>query len=289
MKKIYLFGALLATFNLANAQSSAPSTTVVISQFYGAGGNTNAIYNRDYVELYNLSNSTVDISGWTIQYQSATNVANPWNFNTIPAGQTIAPGKYYLIAFGAAGANGAALPVTPDFDSTTTPLNLSGTTGRLALVSSGTALPAGCSSSNIVDNVSYGSTAVCFEGTGPAPSTSSILADFRLGNGATDTNNNNNDFEAKTPSPRNSSTTLSVDQNNISGLSVFPNPAKQFLNITSASFAEKQVVLYDVLGKVALTAKVTNQSLNIASLPKGVYVAKITEEGKVATRKVVIE
>ncbi|WP_136667378.1 T9SS type A sorting domain-containing protein [Flavobacterium sp. H122] len=76
---------------------------------------------------------------------------------------------------------------------------------------------------------------------------------------------------------------------NISGLQVYPNPAKQFLNITSASFAEKQVVLYDVLGKIALTAKVTNQPLNVASLPKGVYVAKITEEGKIATRKVVIE
>lgn len=84
--------------------------------------------------------------------------------------------------------------------------------------------------------------------------------------------------------------TLSNDKfDNITGLKVYPNPAKQFLNITSASFAEKQVVLYDVLGKVALTGKVTNQPLNVASLPKGVYVAKITEEGKIATRKVVIE
>lgn len=83
--------------------------------------------------------------------------------------------------------------------------------------------------------------------------------------------------------------TLSVAQNNISGLKVYPNPAKNTLYVTSASFAEKQVELYDVLGKVALSTKVTNQAVNIASLPKGVYVAKITEEGKTATRKVVIE
>ncbi|MCL9809555.1 T9SS type A sorting domain-containing protein [Flavobacterium luminosum] len=76
---------------------------------------------------------------------------------------------------------------------------------------------------------------------------------------------------------------------NIAGLQVYPNPAKTNLFVTSNSFAEKQVVLYDVLGKVALKAKVTNQPISVTSLPKGVYIAKITEEGKTATRKVVIE
>lgn len=85
------------------------------------------------------------------------------------------------------------------------------------------------------------------------------------------------------------SSTLGVSENNISGLQVYPNPAKTSLFVTSNSFAEKQVVLYDVLGKVALKAKVTNQPISVTSLPKGVYIAKITEEGKTATRKVVIE
>lgn len=85
------------------------------------------------------------------------------------------------------------------------------------------------------------------------------------------------------------SSTLGVSENNITGLSLYPNPAKQTLNITSASFAEKEVVLYDALGKVALTTKVSNQPINITSLAKGLYVAKITEEGKTATRKIVVE
>lgn len=84
--------------------------------------------------------------------------------------------------------------------------------------------------------------------------------------------------------------TLQNDKfDNIPGLSLYPNPAKQTLNITSASFAEKEVVLYDALGKVALTTKVSNQPINITSLAKGLYVAKITEEGKTATRKIVVE
>ncbi|WP_428224107.1 T9SS type A sorting domain-containing protein [Flavobacterium sp.] len=76
---------------------------------------------------------------------------------------------------------------------------------------------------------------------------------------------------------------------NIAGLRVSPNPATTELNILSDSFAAKTVEMYDVLGKVALKATVTSQPLNISGLAKGVYVAKITEEGRVATRKVVVE
>lgn len=84
-------------------------------------------------------------------------------------------------------------------------------------------------------------------------------------------------------------TTLGVKENNISGLKVYPNPAKNNLFVSSDSFAEKQVELYDVLGKVALKTKVTNAPINLSGLTSGVYVVKVTEEGKTATRKIVIE
>ncbi|RVU90790.1 T9SS type A sorting domain-containing protein [Flavobacterium columnare] len=75
----------------------------------------------------------------------------------------------------------------------------------------------------------------------------------------------------------------------ISGLQVYPNPTHSVLNITSNSFSEKQIELYNLLGKIALSTKTTNQIVDITSLAKGVYIAKVTEEGKVATRKIVIE
>lgn len=84
-------------------------------------------------------------------------------------------------------------------------------------------------------------------------------------------------------------TTLNVAQNNIDGLKVYPNPAKNTLYITSDSFATKEVELFDVLGKSVLNTKVINNTVNISSLSKGVYVVKITEEGKTATRKIVVE
>ncbi|GAA4759792.1 MULTISPECIES: T9SS type A sorting domain-containing protein [Flavobacterium] len=82
---------------------------------------------------------------------------------------------------------------------------------------------------------------------------------------------------------------LSVAQNNITGLKVYPNPAKNTLYVTSDSFTAKEVQLYDVLGKSVLNTKTVNNTVNISSLSKGVYVVKITEEGKTATRKIVVE
>lgn len=286
MKKIYLLGALLVTAISTHAQ-------IVISQFYGAGGNSGATYNIDYVELFNNTANPVSINGWSIQYNSATGTS-AWLYNSLP-NATIQPYSYYLVTFGNAGTNGSALPVTADFNYTGTtpaPLNLSGSNGRLALVSVATAKPAGCITADLIDMVGYG-TGNCFE-TQATAALSSTTAAIRLNGGCRDTNNNSTDFSVTTPNPRNSSSstnncTLSVSENNIPGLSIYPNPTKQSLYITSASFVEKDVVLYDVLGKVALSSKVANQPINVTSLPKGVYVAKITEEGKTATRKVVIE
>jgi Secretion system C-terminal sorting domain len=82
---------------------------------------------------------------------------------------------------------------------------------------------------------------------------------------------------------------LSIAQNQISGLNVYPNPVTNGkLSITSDSNESKAVVIYDILGKQVLSTVVTNQVVNVSDLTSGVYVIKITEEGKTATRKLVI-
>jgi hypothetical protein len=203
MKKLYFL--ILVLFVTISTQAQ-----VVISQVYGGGGNSGATYNKDFVELFNKGTSAVDISGWSIQYQSATNVANAWNFNVIPANSTIQPGKYFLIAFGAASTtNGVALP-TIDFDyvsGTPAPLAMAAASGRVALVNTNTALPMGCNAgnTNIVDLVGFGPTTVCSE-TSPTAVLSVTLSAQRLNNGCTDNNNNSTDFNIAVPAPRNSST-----------------------------------------------------------------------------------
>lgn len=84
--------------------------------------------------------------------------------------------------------------------------------------------------------------------------------------------------------------TLSTkDFNNISGLKMYPNPAKNVLNIASDSFASKNIEIYTMLGKKVLASEVVNGSVNISALAKGIYVVKIKEEDKTATRELVVE
>lgn len=83
---------------------------------------------------------------------------------------------------------------------------------------------------------------------------------------------------------------LSVKQNAISGLSVYPNPVtKGTLYITSNSASAKSVAIFDVLGKQVLNAKTANNAVNVSSLKGGIYIVKITEDGKTDTKKLVIE
>ena len=142
---------------------------VRISQAYGGGGNTGATLKNDFIELYNAGASTVSLSGWSIQYVSATASTGSYTITTLSG--SIGPKKYYLIKQ-AAGVGGTQDLPTPDATGT---IAMTATGFRLALVSNTTPL-AVTSSANavgIVDFVGASSTALTYEGTGPAPATGS--------------------------------------------------------------------------------------------------------------------
>src|SRR5262249_48955967 len=125
---------------------------VVISQLYGGGGNNGATYANDFVELYNPSGLTFDLTGWSLQYTSAT--GNGWEFPMQPLGGTIAPGEYYLISLASGGTDGLPLPAA----NINGEINMSSTTGKVALVSNFEALVGNCplGDPDIVDFVGYG-------------------------------------------------------------------------------------------------------------------------------------
>lgn len=173
---------------------------IVISQIYGGGGNSGATYHNDFVELYNPTSAAVDTGGWTIQYASSTGT-----FTQVqPLGGVIQPGEYYLIALASGGANGAALPLANVVGS----INMSGTTGKVALSNAGDGYLSGCpiGDPSLVDFVGYGTGADCREGgitsAANAPAPSNTTADFRKNGGLTDTNVNSFDFVAAAPNPR---------------------------------------------------------------------------------------
>jgi hypothetical protein len=191
---------VLACVVLAVPAAHGATSSVVISQVFGGGGNSGAPYTNDFVELLNRGASPVDLSSWTVQYASAASTS----WSTTALSGSIQPGHYYLVQL-AGGTVGAPLPA-PDATGTT---SLAGTGGKVALVRDGTALTCGasagsCSASSLVEDfVGYGS-ATDYEGGGPAPALSNTTAAMRADAGCTDTNSNSADFAAAAPSPRNS-------------------------------------------------------------------------------------
>src|SRR6478672_1301707 len=197
----------------------AASPGLVISQVYGGGGNTGATYLNDYVELFNRGTVDVPLSGLSLQYASATGTgAFGANANALtPLAGTLAAGHYILVREASGGTAGAPVDGFDIDDST--PINMSGTAGKVALVSSATSLGCNggsiiCSSAQlaqIIDLVGYGTGANganFFEGSAPAPTLSNTLAGFRAAEGCTDTDQNSTDFSAATPAPRNGASPL---------------------------------------------------------------------------------
>lgn len=73
----------------------------------------------------------------------------------------------------------------------------------------------------------------------------------------------------------------------ISGLQVYPNPAKNILNITTDLNSTKNVEIYDMIGKKVLVEN-TQSQINVSSLVTGMYIVKITEDGKTSTKRLAI-
>ena len=175
----------------------AGAANIRISQVYGGGGNSGAIYNRDYVELFNPTDVDVDLTGWSIVYASATGTT--WTYNDL-SGQ-IKAHSYYLLGL-ASGSVGSNLPAVD----ASRPQNLSGTNGKVVLVNRKTPLLTGsCPTGDpIIDFVGYGGTANCYE-VSPTETLSNATAAIRKNAGCTDADNNSTDFEVAAPTPRNSS------------------------------------------------------------------------------------
>jgi predicted extracellular nuclease len=179
----------------APAQAVDTASSVVISEVYGGGGNSGAPYNKDFVELFNGGASPIDVTGWSVQYSSATGTA--WQPTALSG--AIAAGGYYLIAE-SGGATGADLP-TPDASGA---LALSAASGKVALVSgSASALSCGASCSSatgVVDFVGYG-TANDAAGTA-TPALSNATSAQRKENPLVNTGNNATDFVIAAPTPK---------------------------------------------------------------------------------------
>lgn len=184
-----------STFIELTVDAPSASGPIVISQVYGGGGNSGALYRNDFIELFNRGTTPVSLSGWSVQYTSSA--GSSWQVT--PLSGLIQPGRYFLVQQ-AAGAGGTLNLPAPDG---TGAIAMAAGSGKVALVHSVLPLVGSCpTGSMIIDFVGYGS-ANCFEGTGAAATLSNTTAALRRQGGCVDSENNASDFFAGSPTPSN--------------------------------------------------------------------------------------
>ncbi|MBK9508342.1 MAG: lamin tail domain-containing protein [Cytophagaceae bacterium] len=62
----------------------------------GNGGNSSAKYNQDYIILYNNGSSNVNLTGWSLQFNTASSTTTNWF--KLDLGSTIQAKGFLLIA-----------------------------------------------------------------------------------------------------------------------------------------------------------------------------------------------
>lgn len=194
--------ALALGFSLAPGLTTSAQAAVVapgkiqINEVYGGGGNSGAELTHDFVELTNSSDTDVDISGWTLNYASAT---GSFGSSSMTLSGTVPAGGTFLVQLAQGNGGSTALPGA---DATGT-LAMGGSAGTIALTDTDGALVCSaeaCSEDpTVVDIVGWGKGANKFSGAAPAPATSNTTSLSRIAASG----ENSTDFAAGAPTPTN--------------------------------------------------------------------------------------
>lgn len=183
-------GALALATALSSAALAVPTATAatdgsaaVISEVYGGGGNKGAAFTHDFIELYNPTDAPIDLTGYTVEYFSASGNTG----GKVELSGTIAPHGYFLVQGAAGNGAGDSLPA-PDAEGS---LNMSGSKGSVQLADA-TGTP--------IDAIGYGAASLK-EGTAAA-GLSNAKSASRDDKG-TDTDDNAADFTIGAPIPTN--------------------------------------------------------------------------------------
>lgn len=76
----------------------------------------------------------------------------------------------------------------------------------------------------------------------------------------------------------------------IEGLSLYPNPVNNGkVYISSKNELDKEIIIFDVLGKKVLQTTINSKELSVSNLSPGVYIIKINEGAATATRKLIVK
>ena len=99
---------------------------------------------------------------------------------------------------------------------------------------------------------------------------------------------NNQSSVTRTINVTNDTCTLSLNENSLSGFSIFPIPARDGkVFIISNENGPKNIKIFDTLGKEVLSKQLSETELNISTLADGIYYLRLEQNGKTAVRKII--
>ena len=114
---------------------------------------------------------------------------------------------------------------------------------------------------------------------------SSITTSLKLNDGGVWVDTSPQDFGTL-----NTNLTLSVVKNQIENFAMYPNPVSNgMLYMSSSNNVNKQVAIYAINGQQVYSKSLQlEETMNISNLNRGIYFVRIEEEGKISTRKLVV-
>lgn len=125
---------------------------------------------------------------------------------------------------------------------------------------------------------------------GSGPSATFNAADWQLGNaGELDQSTNG---ASSTPFPIKTYTNvLGISKQQLKdGFALYPNPVRGgMVSIQSKSNTVKNISIFDVVGKQVYQKTTSASQINISQLKTGMYFVKVVQDGKIATRKLVVQ
>jgi len=219
----------------------------------------------EFIEFYNNSNATLDISGYTVSDGAALR-------HTFPA-STIIPANNMLVVFGGGsptGSFGGSIVQTAS-------------EGELNLNNGGDVITIENPSGDVV--LLYDSTVTGINhGLNQSVTRSpDFTGSFTLHTDA-------NASLLFSPGLLIDGNTLSINTFTNDELSISPNPVKNgIINIKSSISRVKKIELYDITGRIVKQQILNSETLYIQTLNSGVYLLKVSIEGKTATTKLLIQ
>ncbi len=237
------------------------SQAQVISQIYTTGGNNDASFRRDFVEILNNTGAPINLTGFSVQFAGGQTATGLFTL-LAPLNGILQPGQYFLVQLGGTITNpdGMALP-TPDAIGT---LNIAADAGKVILVNSTVPVPiaaSGCPApavgSSMLDFIGYGGGSGangtnCAEGADPETATNdNANSNKRILNGCTDNDNNQTDFiNNQVANPRNTTAARTSCPTGATLPVTFAKvKAENKANLVQISFSnltETDVVMYQV-------------------------------------------